>query len=194
MQLNKIISYESVDALRSVIIISINNGEEKRVLDNLKIFDESIQKLFALSNDRFEEILLNKENKESENLYWNEEENYSSSFNSILVFYSECIKIAIESNKINIAIEFKSSFNRILRMYLLKKKNIVLLKMFFKKQEELFKYCIDTDNGLSHSFGYHWYYDLTFDGSNIYGFFDLDYLRSEEHTSELQSSPVLPAS
>ena len=60
MQLNKIISYESVDALRSVIIISINNGEEKRVLDNLKIFDESIQKLFALSNDRFEEILLNK--------------------------------------------------------------------------------------------------------------------------------------
>ena len=177
MQLNKIISYESVDALRSVIIISINNGEEKRVLDNLKIFDESIQKLFALSNDRFEEILLNKENKESKNLYWNEEENYSSSFNSILVFYSECIKIAIESNKINIAIEFKSSFNRILRMYLLKKKNIVLLKMFFKKQEELFKYCIDTDNGLSHSFGYHWYYDLTFDGSNIYGFFDLDYLQ-----------------
>ena len=92
MQLNKIISYESVDALRSVIIISINNGEEKRVLDNLKIFDESIQKLFALSNDRFEEILLNKENKESKNLYWNEEENYSSSFNSILIFYSECIK------------------------------------------------------------------------------------------------------
>ena len=61
MQLNKIISYESVDALRSVIIMSINNGEEKRVLDNLKIFDESIQKLFALSNVRFEEILLNKE-------------------------------------------------------------------------------------------------------------------------------------
>mgnify|MGYP003520088610 CR=1 FL=1 len=177
MQLNKIISYESVDALRSVIIMSINNGEEKRVLDNLKIFDESIQKLFALSNDRFEEILLNKENKESQNLYWNEEENYSSSFNSILVFYSECIKVAIESNKINIAIEFKSSFDRILRRYLLKKRNIVLLKMFFKKQEELFKYCIDIDNGLSHSFGYHWYYDLTFDSSNTYGFlFDLHYL------------------
>ena len=44
MQLNKIISYESVDALRSVIIMSINNGEEKRVLDNLKTFNESIQK------------------------------------------------------------------------------------------------------------------------------------------------------
>ncbi len=173
---NKIINHESIDALRSVIIMSINNGEEKRVLDNLKTFDESIQKLFALSNVRFEEILLNKENKESGNLYWNEEENYSSSFNSILVFYSECIKVAIESNKINIAIEFKSSFNRMLRRYLLKKKNIVLLKMFFNKQEELFKYCIDADNGLSHSFGYQWYYDLTFDWSNTYGFFDLDYL------------------
>lgn len=176
MQLNKIITYESVDALRSVIIMSINNGEKDRVLDNLKTFDESIQKLFALSNDRFEEILLNKENKESKNLYWNEEENYSSLFNSILIFYSECIKVAIESNKRNIAIEFKSSFNRILRRYLLKKKNIVLLKMFFKKQEELFAYCIDADNGLSHSFGYQWYYDLTFDWSNTYGFFDLDYL------------------
>lgn len=177
MPLDKRINYESIDALKTILIKSINNGEEVRVLDNLKTFDESIQKLFALSNDRFEEILLNKENKESKNPYWTEEENYSSSFNSILVFYSECIKVAIESNKINIAIEFKSSFNRILRIYLLKKKNIVLLKMFFKKQEELFKYCIDTDNGLSHSFGYHWYYDLTFDGSNTYGFFDLDYLQ-----------------
>lgn len=173
---NKIINNESIDALRSVIIISINNGEKDRVLNNLKIFNLSIEKLFTLSNDRFKEILLNKENKESENLYWNEEENYSSSFNSILVFYSECIKVAIESNKINIAIEFKSSFNKILRKYLLKKKNDSLLEMFFKKQEELFKYCIDTDNGLSHSFGYQWYYDLTFDWSNTYGFFDLNYL------------------
>lgn len=173
---NKIINHESIDALRSVIIMSINNGEEKRVLDNLKTFDESIQKLFALSNDRFEEILLNKENKESKNPYWNEEKNYSSSFNSILVFYSECTKVAIESNKIHIANDFKSSFNRLLRKYLLKKKNNSLLEMFFKNQEELFKYCIDADNGLSHSFGYHWYYDLTFDWSNTYGFFDLNYL------------------
>jgi hypothetical protein len=176
MPLDKRINYESIDALKTILIKSINNGEKDRVLNNLKTFDESIQKLFALSNDRFEEILLNKENKESGNLYWNEEENYSSSFNSILVFYSECTKVAIESNKINIANEFKNSFNRILRRYLLKKRNIVLLKMFFKKQEELFKYCIDTDNGLSHSFGYHWYYDLTFDSSNTYGLFDLNYL------------------
>lgn len=176
MLLDKRINYESIDALKTILIKSINSGEEVRVLDNLKIFNLSIEKLFTLSDDRFEEILLNKENKESQNPYWTEEENYSSLFNSILVFYSECIKVAIESNKINIAIEFKSSFNRILRRYLLKKKNIVLLKMFFKKQEELFKYCIDTDNGLSHSFGYQWYYDLTFDWSNTYGFFDLDYL------------------
>jgi hypothetical protein len=176
MLLDKRINYESVDALKTILIKSINSGEEVRVLNNLKIFDESIQKLFTLSNDRFEEILLKEESKESKNPYWTEEENYSSSFNSILVFYSECIKVAIESNKINIAIEFKSSFNKILRKYLLKKKNIVLLKMFFKKQEELFKYCIDADNGLSHSFGYHWYYDLTFDWSNTYGLFDLNYL------------------
>lgn len=176
MPLDKRINYESIDALKTILIKSIHSGEEVRVLDNLKIFNLSIEKLFTLSDDRFEEILLNKENKESQNPYWTEEENYSSLFNSILVFYSECIKVAIESNKINIAIEFKSSFNRILRRYLLKKKNIVLLKMFFKKQEELFKYCIDTDNGLSHSFGYQWYYDLTFDWSNTYGFFDLDYL------------------
>ena len=176
MLLDKRINYESIDALKTILIKSINSGEEVRVLNNLKIFDESIQKLFTLSNDRFEEILLKEESKESKNPYWNEEENYSSSFNSILVFYSECIKVAIESNKIKIAIEFKSSFNRILRKYLLKKKNIVLLKMFFKKQEELFKYCIDADNVLSHSFGYHWYYDLTFDWSNTYGLFDLNYL------------------
>lgn len=176
MPLDKKINDESIDALKTILIKSINNGEDVRVLNNLKIFNLSIEKLFALSNNRFEEILLNKENKESKNLYWNEEENYSSSFNSILVFYSECIKVAIESNKINIAIEFKSSFNKILRKYLLKKKNDSLLEMFFKKQEELFKYCIDTDNGLSHSFGYQWYYDLTFDWSNTYGFFDLNYL------------------
>ncbi len=176
MLLCKRINNESIDALKTILIKSIHSGEEVRVLNNLKIFNLSIEKLFALSDDRFDEILLNKENKESKNLYWNEEENYSSSFNSILVFYSECIKVAIESNKINIANEFKNSFNRILRKYLLKKKNIVLLKMFFKKQEELFKYCIDTDNGLSHPFGYHWYYDLTFDSSNTYGLFDLNYL------------------
>ncbi len=176
MLLCKRINNESIDALKTILIKSIHSGEEVRVLNNLKIFNLSIEKLFALSDDRFDEILLNKENKESKNLYWNEEENYSSSFNSILVFYSECIKVAIESNKINIANEFKNSFNRILRKYLLKKKNIVLLKMFFKKQEELFKYCIDADNGLSHSFGYRWYYDLTFDWSNTYGFFDLNYL------------------
>jgi len=177
MPLDKRINYESINALKTILIKSINSGDEVRVLNNLKIFNLSIEKLFALSNNRFEEILLNKENKESKNLYWNEEENYSSSFNSILVFYSECIKVAIESNKINIAIEFKNSFNRILRKYLLKKKNNSLLEMFFKKQEELFKYCIDTDNGLSHSFGYHWYYDLTFDWSNTYGSFDLNYLQ-----------------
>ncbi|TLS99567.1 hypothetical protein [Aliarcobacter cibarius] len=149
MQLNNIINHESIDALKCIIIMCINRGEETRVLNNLKVFNESIQKLFTLSNNRFEEILLNKENKENKNLYWNEEENYSSSFNSILIFYSECIKVAIESNKINITIEFKISFNRILRKYLLKKKNTFLLKMFFKKQEELFRYCIDTNNSLS---------------------------------------------
>lgn len=177
MPLDKRINYESIDALKTILIKSINSGDEVRVLNNLKNFNLSIEKLFTLSDDRFKEILLNKENKESENPYWTEEENYSSSFNSILVFYSECIKVAIESNKINIANEFKNSFNRILRKYLLKKKNDSLLEMFLKKQEELFKYCIDTDNVLSHPFGYHWYYDLTFDWSNTYGSFDLNYLQ-----------------
>jgi hypothetical protein len=177
MPLDKRINYESINALKTILIKSINSGDEVRVLNNLKIFNLSIEKLFTLSDDRFKEILLNKENKESKNPYWTEEKNYSSSFNSILVFYSECIKVAIESNKIKIAIEFKNSFNRILRKYLLKKKNNSLLEMFFKKQEELFKYCIDTDNGLSYSFGYHWYYDLTFDWSNTYGSFDLNYLQ-----------------
>ena len=91
MLLDKRINYESVDALKTILIKSINSGEEVRVLNNLKIFDESIQKLFTLSNDRFEEILLKEESKESKNPYWNEEENYSSSFNSILVFYSELL-------------------------------------------------------------------------------------------------------
>ena len=75
MPLDKKINDESIDALKTILIKSINNGEDVRVLNNLKIFNLSIEKLFALSNNRFEEILLNKENKESKNLYWNEEEN-----------------------------------------------------------------------------------------------------------------------
>lgn len=176
MQSSKIINHKSIDALKSIIIMSINNGEETRVLNNLKTFNLSIEKLFNLSNDKFEEILLNKERNENKNSYWNDEENYSSSFNSILIFYSECIKVAIESSKINIAREFRFSFNKILRKFLLKKKDFTLLQMFFTKQEQLFIYCIDTDNGLSNSFGFHWYYDLTFDWSNTYGLFDLDFL------------------
>ena len=176
MQSSKIIHHKSIDALKSIIIMNINNGEETRVLNNLDTFNLSIEKLFNLSNDKFEEILLNKERNENENPYWNDEENYSSSFNSILIFYSECIKVAIESNKINIAREFRFSFHKILRKFLLKKKDFTLLQMFFTKQEQLFVYCIDTDNGLSHSFGFHWYYDLTIDDSNTYGLFDLDFL------------------
>ena len=176
MQSSKIIHHKSIDALKSIIIMNINNGEETRVSNNLKTFNLSIEKLFNLSNDKFEEILLNKERNENKNSYWNDEENYSSSFNSILIFYSECIKVAIESNKINIARKFIFSFNKLLRKFLLKKKNFTLLQMFFTKQEQLFVYCIDTDNDLSHFFGFHWYYNLTFNRSNRYELFDLDFL------------------
>lgn len=176
MQSANNIKDESIDALASILISSINNGTEPRVLNNLKRMDISIEKLFSLSNDKFEKVLLNKERNENRNSYWNIEKNYSSAFYSILHLYSSCIKTAIELNRVNIALKFKDSFGKLLRRYLLKKKDFNLLEMYFKEQEKLFVYCLDQNNGLSHSFGFHWYYDLTFDWSNTYGLFDLEFL------------------
>lgn len=176
MQLINNINSKSIDALESILISSINNGAEIRVLNNLERLDVSVGKLFSLSNDKFEKILLNKERNEKENLYWSIEKNYSSAFYSILNLYSSCIKTAIESKRFNIALEFESYFGKLLRKYLLKKNNANLLEMYFTKQENLFRYCLDQNNGLSHSFGFYWYYHLTFESSNIYGLFSLEFL------------------